>query len=120
MRSVSFAAAIAAAALVVPAGTLPAAGGEPGSCTVPTSLAALAPSLDHSADRVAGQQALTIVAIGSSSTQGGGAGLPAVSYSSRLEAELKTRLPGLAVRVINRGKGGEGVGEEVARLGSTG
>ena len=118
MRSAAFAAAIAAAALVVSVGTVPAAGGEPDSCTVPTSLAALAPSLDHSADRVAGQQALTIVAIGSSSTQGAGASQLALSYPSRLEAELKTRLPGLAVRVINRGKGGEDVGEEVARLGS--
>lgn len=118
MGSAAFAAAIVAAALAVHVGAAPAAAGEPGSCAVPKPLAVLAPSLEHSAARVAEQQALTIVAIGSSSTQGIGASQSALSYPSRLEAELKTRLPGLAVRVINRGKGGEDVGEEVARLGS--
>jgi lysophospholipase L1-like esterase len=39
-----------------------------------------------------------------------------LSYPSRLEAELKARFPAIGIRVINRGKGGEDVAEELARL----
>jgi lysophospholipase L1-like esterase len=39
-----------------------------------------------------------------------------LSYPSRLEAELKNRFPAIGIRVINRGKGGEDVTEELARL----
>ena len=60
---------------------------------------------------------MTIVAVGSSSTQGVGASAPSFSYPSRLEAALKARLPGIEIRVINRGKGGEDAAEELERLG---
>jgi lysophospholipase L1-like esterase len=59
---------------------------------------------------------LTIVAVGSSSTSGVGASAPGFSYPSRLEAALKDRFPDSDVRVINRGKGGEDVSEELVRL----
>ena len=62
------------------------------------------------------REKLTIVAIGSSSTQGVGASSPAASYPSRLEAELRKRFPQVDIRVINRGKGGEDAPEELARL----
>src|SRR3954454_12932039 len=85
-------------------------------CNAPSSLTELQPPQAHAASRVEQHQPLTIVAVGSSSTQGVGASDPALNYPSRLEAELKERFPGHEIRVINRGKGGEDVAEELARL----
>ncbi len=76
-------------------------------CAAPPELLAIGPVLTHVAARMERGEPLTIVAIGSSSTQGVGASAPGLSYPSRLEAELKERFPDLAIRVINRGKGGE-------------
>jgi len=59
---------------------------------------------------------LIIVAMGSSSTLGVGASAPSMSYPSRLEGELRDRFPGLEIRVLNRGIGGQDVGEELNRL----
>jgi acyl-CoA thioesterase-1 len=85
-------------------------------CGAPSVLTVLEPAQARVAARVGRGESLTIVAIGSSSTQGVGATTPDLSYPSRLETELKDRFPGIAVRVINRGKGGEDVAEELARL----
>lgn len=60
--------------------------------------------------------ALTIVCLGSSSTQGVGASSPARTYPAQLEAVLAGRLPGLRVRVVNRGVGGETVADNLRRL----
>jgi lysophospholipase L1-like esterase len=117
--------AVAAAALVLIAGDTLA--GDPvgvdtgirvafGGCGAPAALTVLEPAQARVAARVGRGEALTIVAIGSSSTQGVGATTPDLSYPSRLETELKNRFPGIAIRVINRGKGGEDVAEELARL----
>jgi acyl-CoA thioesterase I len=40
-----------------------------------------------------------------------------MSYPSRLEAELRDRFPQVEIRVLNRGLGGEDVGQELARFG---
>jgi lysophospholipase L1-like esterase len=40
-----------------------------------------------------------------------------MSYPSRLEEELQDRFPALDIRVLNRGIGGQDVGEELSRLG---
>src|SRR5437879_3562937 len=61
-------------------------------------------------------RALTIVAIGSSSTWGAGASSGAASYPSRLEALLGARFPAIAVRVLNRGVGGEEEADMLARF----
>jgi lysophospholipase L1-like esterase len=61
-------------------------------------------------------QALTIVAIGSSSTWGAGASSAAASYPSRLEALLGARFPTIAIRVLNRGVGGEEEADMLARF----
>jgi acyl-CoA thioesterase I len=87
------------------------------SCATPPSLSAIAATLDRSAVRVEHAEPLTIVAMGSSSTQGVGASVPAMSYPSRLEQELKDRFPAVEIRVLNRGVGGQDVGEEIVRLG---
>jgi lysophospholipase L1-like esterase len=61
-------------------------------------------------------RALTIVAIGSSSTEGAGASSPGSAYPNRLEALLNARFPGVAVRVLNRGVGGEEEADMLARF----
>jgi lysophospholipase L1-like esterase len=66
--------------------------------------------------RIAQGRPIKIVAIGSSSTFGAGASTPAASYPSRLEAELKARLPGLPITVINKGVNGEEASDMVARF----
>ena len=59
---------------------------------------------------------LTVVAFGSSSTEGAGASTPDHAYPARLEALLRAALPGRTVRVLNRGVGGQDAGEMLARL----
>ncbi len=59
---------------------------------------------------------LVILALGSSSTEGSGASGPDRTYPARLEATLRAALPGIAVRVVNRGRGGEDAAEMLARL----
>ncbi|HKS89448.1 MAG TPA: SGNH/GDSL hydrolase family protein [Stellaceae bacterium] len=88
----------------------------PAGCAAPAWLTVIGQALDRSAVRVEGG-GVKIVAIGSSSTVGIGASSPALSYPSRLEAELASRFPGAAIHVLNRGKGGEDAPEELARLG---
>ena len=87
------------------------------ACAAPPTLTRIEPALARAATRIDQAKAVTIVAVGSSSTQGVGATDPSATYPSRLEAALKQRLPGVAIRVINRGKGGEDAEEEFARLG---
>ncbi|MGH6672459.1 MAG: SGNH/GDSL hydrolase family protein [Xanthobacteraceae bacterium] len=72
----------------------------------------------HTALRLASGKPLVIVAIGSSSTAGAGASSPAASYPSRLAAELKDRLRGHVVKVVNRGVNGEVVSQMMARFAS--
>ena len=68
------------------------------------------------ANRIARRQPVTIVAIGSSSTAGVGASAPETTYPSRLEAELKARIPGAAIRVVNHGVSGDQVRDMLARF----
>jgi lysophospholipase L1-like esterase len=72
--------------------------------------------LERTRLRLSGRQALTIVAIGSSSTTGAGARTPAGSYPSRLEVFLKERFRGIPIRVVNRGVNGQEDGDMVARF----
>jgi acyl-CoA thioesterase I len=86
------------------------------SCAVPPSLTAIEAALDRTTMRIQAGRPITIVAMGSSSTQGVGASAPRMNYPSRLEEELKHRYPGAEIRVINHGVGGQDVGEELIRL----
>ncbi len=104
--------AVVAVAMMMPC----AVAADPVACARPRGLTMITPPLTRSAERFEAGQKLVIVAIGSSSTAGAGASTPTASYPSRLEAELKTRAPGIDIRVINRGKGGEDAPEELARL----
>ena len=79
-------------------------------------VAAEAVSLPASRAALRAGRALTVVAFGSSSTEGAGASTPGHAYPARLEALLRAALPGRDVRVVNRGVGGQDVGEMLARL----
>ena len=59
---------------------------------------------------------IIIVAIGSSSTAGAGASSSAASYPSRLAVELTQRFPGHPITVLNRGVGGEEIGDMLERF----
>ena len=86
------------------------------SCAVSPGLSGIGVALDRSVGRIDQGGPLIIVAMGSSSTLGVGASAPSMSYPSRLEGELRDRFPGLEIRVLNRGIGGQDVGEELNRL----
>ena len=94
----------------------PATSAGPPSCATPPALSAIDAVLDRTGARIQSGKSLTIVAMGSSSTEGKGASAPAMSYPSRLEQELKDRFLGLEIRVINHGVGGQDVPEELSRL----
>jgi len=105
----------------VPAGTpaAPSAAAQQNrnfACNVPSEVARLNYPLRHAARRLAGGEPLTIVAIGSSSTAGAGASSPAASYPSRLALELKERLPGHDITVLNRGVNGDETEDMLARF----
>src|SRR5438132_5454562 len=106
-----------ATAIALTAGVAAADNVEPSACAAPPALIRIVPALARAAARIEQTKALTIVAVGSSSTQGTGASAASFSYPSRLEADLKVHLPGVEIRVINRGKGGEDAAEELERLG---
>jgi lysophospholipase L1-like esterase len=89
----------------------------PPNCAAPPALSAIEAPLNRTSSRVLSGQPLTIVAMGSSSTLGVGASSPASSYPSRLEEELRRRFPGVEIRVVNHGIGGQDVPEELTRLG---
>ena len=86
------------------------------SCAVSPALSGIGVALDRSVGRIDQGGPLIIVAMGSSSTLGVGASAPSMSYPSRLEGELRDRFPGLEIRVLNRGIGGQAGGDELNRL----
>ena len=86
------------------------------ACVAPAEAMNLEQAPTHVRLRIAQGRPLKIVAIGSSSTFGAGASSPDASYPSRLEDELKARLPGLPVTVLNKGINGEEANQMVARF----
>jgi lysophospholipase L1-like esterase len=85
-------------------------------CAAPAALTRLEAPLPRTAARIRAGEPLRIVAIGSSSTAGFGASAPGKAYPPLLAAELRRRLPGQKVEVLNRGIGGEEAGDMVRRL----
>jgi lysophospholipase L1-like esterase len=65
---------------------------------------------------LAAGQPITIVAFGSSSTEGSGATTPAHAYPARLQALLRAAWPNVPVTVLNRGKGGQTTDAMLGRL----
>lgn len=97
------------ALLLLLAGGAPAAEDCPASPVPPLGAAMLAA-------RLAAGQPATIVAFGSSSTQGSGASGPGATYPAQLQEMLRAALPGARLRVLNRGIGGQDAPEMLARI----
>ena len=96
---------------------VPAAAGETGTpCRVPFDVVRLAYPLQQVQKKLEAKEPVTIVAIGSSSTQGAGASSPEANYPSRLKVELTRLLPGKSFTVINRGVGGEEIQDMLRRF----
>ncbi|HEX4194196.1 MAG TPA: SGNH/GDSL hydrolase family protein [Stellaceae bacterium] len=106
----------AAVAIAFLAPVAPRANAGRDLCAAPMTVTALADPLPHTALRLAAGKSLTIVALGSSSTYGTGASKPEYSYPSRLAALLRARYPNTEIRVINRGVGGELIGDTTQRI----
>lgn len=85
-------------------------------CTAATDLVLLSKPLTRISARLARNEEIKILALGSSSTAGTGASGSEFSYPSRLEHELHTLLPKVPVRVLNRGVGGDDVRQMLPRL----
>ena len=105
--------ALGAMTLVNPAHAQTRDSAEP-VCTLAGS--ALDPTLTRTRFQLMTGRTLTIVAIGSSSTEGAGASSDSAAYPGRLQALLGTRFPGIAIRVLNRGVGGEEEADMLARF----
>lgn len=108
---------IGASSAAAPA--LPAAASgnaAPPTCSAPSAFARFSYPLPHIARRLATNEPLTIVAIGSSSTAGAGASSLAASYPSRLAIELKQRFPTHDITVLNRGVNGQETPQMMARF----
>jgi acyl-CoA thioesterase-1 len=88
----------------------------PSGCNVNLDQVRLANPLSHIAKKLVNFEPITIVAIGSSSTAGAGASSPAANYPSRLAVELKRLFPTHSITVLNRGVGGEEVGDMLKRF----
>ncbi|HWK45089.1 MAG TPA: SGNH/GDSL hydrolase family protein [Stellaceae bacterium] len=85
-------------------------------CVTPSSLTKAQFPLMRTAERLRDGGPLTIVAIGSSSTEGYAASSPAASYPSRLEVLLRKAFPGVEIRVINKGVSGEEADQMISRF----
>jgi acyl-CoA thioesterase I len=110
------AAALAAAiAMLVPASAQSSALNRL-ECSARSEFVRLAKPLSKLSARLARNEEIKILALGSSSTQGTGASRAEFSYPSRLERELRTLLPKAAVRVLNHGIGGEDARQMLPRL----
>ncbi len=73
-------------------------------------------SLPHVASKLASGAPVTIIAFGSSSTQGYGTTSPEFTYPNRLAAQLHRQYPGADITVLNRGHGGDDAPEMMNRL----
>jgi lysophospholipase L1-like esterase len=85
-------------------------------CLPPKGGAKSMGSLPHVATKLAAGQPVTIIAFGSSSTQGYGSTSPEFTYPNRLAAQLRRQYPGADITVLNHGVGGEDAPEMMKRL----
>jgi acyl-CoA thioesterase I len=86
------------------------------NCSVPPEVLASDAKLPLLAERLKARQAVTIVAIGGSSTAGIAVPTPAQAYPERLRDALTRRYPGTPIQVINKGVPHQAAGEVFARF----
>jgi acyl-CoA thioesterase I len=108
--------ALAGTAAVVSATTPAPAADRTYACTDRAHLARLSSPLMRMRRLVSARRAITIMALGSSSTAGAGATAPTASYPAQLEAELRARFPGIPITVVNRGINGEEAADMLRRF----
>jgi hypothetical protein len=65
---------------------------------------------------IAQRRAITIMALGSSSTAGAGASTPLASYPAQLQIELHNSFPDIPITVVNRGVNGEEAPDMLVRF----
>lgn len=94
----------------------PATAASPDNCAAPPEMIRLTARLPRTEAKLRRHEPVTIVALGSSSTAGFGASSPARTYPGRLAVELGALLPGEALRVQNKGIGGEVASDMVKRF----
>jgi len=85
-------------------------------CLSPKGVSKTMRSLPNVARKLAEHKPVTIIAFGSSSTEGYGSTGPEFTYPNRLAAQLKRKYPTADITVLNRGKGGEDAPEMLHRL----
>lgn len=85
-------------------------------CSAPKALTRFGAPTPSLTKAFAANEAIRIVAFGSSSTEGAGASAQDRTYPARLAAMLRRMLPGRQFAVINRGRGGELASDMLARL----
>ena len=73
-------------------------------------------SLPHVAGKLAAGKPVTIIAFGSSSTQGHGSSRPEFNYPNRLATQLRRQYRGADITVVNQGIGGEDAPEMMKRI----
>jgi lysophospholipase L1-like esterase len=94
MRTAAILALLLTAALPAPAAE---------RCTAPPELTAAADTFPQTARAAAEKGHLVVLVVGSASTTGSGTSTPDSVYPARVEAALRTLLPGVAVEVTARG-----------------
>jgi lysophospholipase L1-like esterase len=85
-------------------------------CKAPYELAHFVAPLNRLAQAFRQQDAIRIVALGSSSTAGTGSTDKAACYPARLEADLRQEFPGKRVEVLNLGVGGQLAADMLRRI----
>lgn len=88
----------------------------PLDCTAPDDVARFKRALPNTARAIRKRAVLTIVAIGSSSTEGIGASGDDRSYPAQLARSLRGHWPDLKIVVINKGVGGEDAQQMLQRF----
>jgi acyl-CoA thioesterase I len=111
------AALVVFASLALPLSANAEPSGKP-PCNPQQDMIRLSAPLKQVARKIASGDAITIVALGSSSTAGAGATSSMASYPSQLALELMKQFPTHAITVINRGVNGEEVSDMLKRFDS--
>jgi lysophospholipase L1-like esterase len=86
------------------------------ACTDRNHIGRLSSPLARMRRLIIAGRAVTIMALGSSSTAGAGASTPKASYPAQLEAYLSTRFPGIRITVLNRGVNGDEAADMLRRF----
>ncbi|WP_241911648.1 SGNH/GDSL hydrolase family protein [Telmatospirillum siberiense] len=94
----------------------PASSIEDGKCRIDTESLQGNASLPRTLAALRNHHSLTVVAVGSSSTQGYGASDPTRAYPAQLTALLKAHFPHSAIHILNKGVGGDNIDRMLTRF----